>query len=497
MSSIAWIEQTGDFNAPDEVAPSDIEWSSERSLFVAIGACTTGTEPRKRVMTSPDGITWTPRTTPTGGGIFAWRGLAWSPALGLFVAVYGGGAGRVMTSPDGITWTEGTPASTDLWNEVAWSPELNLFVAVGRTAISGSAVMTSPDGFAWTLRTAAADVYWHAVEWSPELMQFVAIGGSTGPPKLMTSPDGITWTLATLPSFERFEFISGGAKSLAWSPTIGMWAALATLSSFPNVITMLTSSDGVTWTLQSIPSSGDTAEEWGSLIWVHNAQYGFFMAVRYSQLATSNRILISQNGVDWQLSLLTDSASVFPTFAGFSPELRRLVLFNDEGDSTFWSGEVVFAPMLIPNTGDIRCGTRVRIIGSNYDPEDTISVSFGDDVVLATVIDANTLEVFTPDHVAGTVDVTITQAQAGITEVVLGGFTFSDILSSGISIVPNTGPMAGNTPFTINGTGFADGATILFDGIPATDVVFIDSTQLTGVTPAHQVGPVTVQIINP
>ena len=58
-----------------------------------------------------------------------------------------------MTSPDGITWTlRSTPADLE-WRAVCWAPELNLLVAVAGTG-SGQQVMTSPDGRSWTLRPA-------------------------------------------------------------------------------------------------------------------------------------------------------------------------------------------------------------------------------------------------------------------------------------------------------------------------------------------------------
>jgi len=47
------------------------------------------------VMTSPDGITWTSRSASEAS---SWYSVAWSPELGLFVAVASSGTNRVMTS---------------------------------------------------------------------------------------------------------------------------------------------------------------------------------------------------------------------------------------------------------------------------------------------------------------------------------------------------------------------------------------------------------------
>ena len=113
-------------------------WSPERGLFVAVAQSGTG----NRVMTSPDGIAWTIRTSAFDNN---WQSVCWSPERGLFVAVAISGTGnRVMTSPDGITWTVRTSAFDNQWTSVCWSPERGLFVAVAQTGTgTGNRVMTS------------------------------------------------------------------------------------------------------------------------------------------------------------------------------------------------------------------------------------------------------------------------------------------------------------------------------------------------------------------
>jgi hypothetical protein len=56
-------------------------------------------------MTSPDGINMDNKNTNNN----EWRFVTWAKELNLFVAVSTSGSGnRVMTSPDGITWTTRT-----------------------------------------------------------------------------------------------------------------------------------------------------------------------------------------------------------------------------------------------------------------------------------------------------------------------------------------------------------------------------------------------------
>ena len=74
-------------------------------------------------MTSPDGITWTLRTTPHNNG---WNAIAWSGKV--FAAVADAGSGsRVAISADGITWSmRVTPGSN--YDGIAWGG--NTFAAV-------------------------------------------------------------------------------------------------------------------------------------------------------------------------------------------------------------------------------------------------------------------------------------------------------------------------------------------------------------------------------
>ncbi|TAJ17819.1 MAG: cell shape-determining protein [Dehalococcoidia bacterium] len=64
------------------------------------------------------------------------------------------------------------------------------------------------------------------------------------------------------------------------------------------------------------------------------------------------------------------------------------------------------------------------------------------------------------------------------------------------SVSPSTGSPSGGTVVTITGSGFVPGATVLFGGQPATNVVVVGMTSITAVTPASTAGPVTVLVSN-
>jgi hypothetical protein len=108
---------------------------------------------------------------------------------GLFVAVSSDGTNRVMTSPDGITWTSRTSAADNGWYGVTYGN--GLFVAVAFSG-TGNRVMTSPDGITWTSRTSAADNPWYGITYGNG--QFVAVSGNGNGNRVMTSADGFTWT---------------------------------------------------------------------------------------------------------------------------------------------------------------------------------------------------------------------------------------------------------------------------------------------------------------
>lgn len=246
-------------------------WSPQLSLFVVVGI----TSPR--VMTSPNGITWTSRTPAV---LNSWTSVCWSPELLMFVAVStSGDRNRVMTSLDGTTWTTRTSAADDAWQSVCWSPELSLFVAVAE--IGASQIMTSPNGITWTSRIAPTTDAWSCVCWASALSLFVATARS-GNGRIMTSPDGITWTSRTAAASNSWE-------SVCWSPQLSLLVAVSSSGTGNRV---MTSPNGINWT------SRVTADNnWNSVCW--SPERSEFTAV--ASTGTGNRVMTSSDGITWQL----------------------------------------------------------------------------------------------------------------------------------------------------------------------------------------------------
>ena len=178
------------------------------------------------VMSSPDGVTWTSRTAASVGMFDVAYGN------GLFVGLAPNGTDRVITSPDGVTWTPRTSVDGG-WSSVTYGN--GLFVAVA--ADGTDRVMASPDGGTWTARSATESNSWYSVTYGSGLFVAVSLDGTN---QVMTSPDGVTWTARSAPSASQWKSVAFGG---------GLFVAVA-----PGPADrVMTSPDGVTWTARSAP----------------------------------------------------------------------------------------------------------------------------------------------------------------------------------------------------------------------------------------------------
>ena len=80
----------------------------------------------------------------------SWQAVCWSPELQLYACVTGSGR-RVMTSPNGVNWSNRSSAADNAWSSPAdlgwrslcWSPQRRQFAAVSNSG-AGNRVMVSP-----------------------------------------------------------------------------------------------------------------------------------------------------------------------------------------------------------------------------------------------------------------------------------------------------------------------------------------------------------------
>jgi hypothetical protein len=152
-----------------------------------------------------------------------------------------------MTSPDGITWTSRTSAADNQWFAVTYGNDL--FVAVSGSG-TGNRVMTSPDGITWTSRTPAADNFWNSVTYGNGL--FVA-ASSSGTKRVMTS--GLTAPAFVLSSSTQSVDANTALTTVTNTSTGGAIASYAISPAAPAGLTFST----ITGQLSGAPTSTKSA----------------------------------------------------------------------------------------------------------------------------------------------------------------------------------------------------------------------------------------------
>lgn len=149
---------------------------------------------------------------------------------------------------------------------------------------------------------------------------------------------------------------------------------------------------------------------------------------------------------------------------------------------------------IFPTSGPTAGGTLLVITGNNFQSGATVLVgaSAGTGIVVNS---ATQIQVVTPPQSAGVVSITVRNPDAQ-SSTLAGAFTYVAALVL-TSLSPASGPSAGGTTVTLNGSSFQSGASVSFGGVDSGQVTFVSSTGLVAVTPAHAAGVVNVTVRNP
>ncbi|MBU3868092.1 IPT/TIG domain-containing protein [Streptomyces sp. 4503] len=154
------------------------------------------------------------------------------------------------------------------------------------------------------------------------------------------------------------------------------------------------------------------------------------------------------------------------------------------------------AVSITPTVGPTTGGTLYLITGTNL--TGVTSVTFGaNPSAILTINAAGTVLIgVTPAGPPAGGNVTVTLSGPGGSATVPGGFTYfvPPPAPAPTSITPTTGPAAGGTAFTINGTNLGSVLGVLFNGVPATGVT-ATATTVSGITPAGAPGTATVTLV--
>ncbi|MEW6511667.1 MAG: FlgD immunoglobulin-like domain containing protein [Bacteroidota bacterium] len=140
-------------------------------------------------------------------------------------------------------------------------------------------------------------------------------------------------------------------------------------------------------------------------------------------------------------------------------------------------------------------GHVVNVLGANFANGASIQV---DTVIVASAVLSANLATFSAPTIAGTHSLRLTNPD-GQSDQALRAFTVSLAAAPTISsIQPDTVLVGVGANFTIFGNNFATGVAVDFGGILASNVVFVDSTRITGISPPTLApGVYNVRVTNP
>jgi len=144
-----------------------------------------------------------------------------------------------------------------------------------------------------------------------------------------------------------------------------------------------------------------------------------------------------------------------------------------------------------PNSGPQAGDSQVTISGSGF--TGVTGVDFGSQPALSyTTLNASTIEAVSPPG-TGTVDVTVIAPTGTSAISAADQFTYvgAPVVSS---LTPSSGPAAGGTSVTIDGSNLVDVLAVFFGNNQSTDVQSISSTELIAVTPPGS-GTVSVEVV--
>jgi IPT/TIG domain len=145
-------------------------------------------------------------------------------------------------------------------------------------------------------------------------------------------------------------------------------------------------------------------------------------------------------------------------------------------------------------TGSTAGGTSVTVTGTNL--SDPSNVRFdGIPAPSIAVVNATTLTVTTPAHVAGVVRVRVVSPHTSSARASAARFTYGAPPAITSKSPPN-GPTTGGTSVHINGSGFTGTTSVQFFDTEVSFVVNSD-TQITAISPPHAAGFVGVRVTTP
>ena len=240
------------------------------------------------IYSSPDGATWSAVNYASSANINA------GAYFGTFKLV--GDGGLVLLSSDAATWTPQTSGTTQNLYAIA-SNSLNLNVAVG----ANGTIISSADGITWTAATNSGttqDLY--AVTYAAYntgLWLAVGAGGT-----MVQSTDGLTWTGVASNTQADLRGIVYGTIAATSTSTSTVVLSTSEFVAIGAGGTVVSSSDGASWAVQTLPGSGN----------LNAITYG----TQYVTVGAGGNIFISADGVSWTPTASATSQNLYAVARG-------------------------------------------------------------------------------------------------------------------------------------------------------------------------------------
>ncbi len=209
---------------------SSITWTGSR--LVAVGY--RHSNDSNLALISLDGLTWSIQSPGADGKKLS--RVAWGGDL--LVAV--GESGTILTSPDGETWTERTSGTSSWLGDVVYTGSQWVAVGEEKNMASQSMALTSPDGITWSRHSVWLPYPITSVTWTGKSL--VAVGGRV----IATSPDGKDWTQRS----------DKGGSFVSWSGGILVALGFRFLQTSPDGIAWTERNTGAQGSLNSVAFTG-------------------------------------------------------------------------------------------------------------------------------------------------------------------------------------------------------------------------------------------------
>ena len=245
-----------------------------------------------------------------------------------------------------------------------------------------------------------------------------------------------------------------------------------------------------------LPTNGDAAGNYLTVI--NGSGFAAGATVRFGSVLSTNVTVAGTT---------TIIATVPPGVAGTA---HTVIITNPDGLAVAvpvqfsYDGVPLSVTSVSPSTGSSFGGTLVAVSGNGFLPGAV--VLFGPTLGTSVSVTSPTLlTVVAPAGTIGSiVNVTVTNTN-GVSAGAQNAYTFGNstvTTSNGLqptisSVSPNGGSAAGGTIVTIQGAGFAPGASVSFNGTLATNVAVLSSGQITATAPSGAVGPSALMVTNP